>query len=64
MGTWGSFPGIKWPGREAHHSLPYRAEVKNTPTAAWIFITWVLIKHRNSFTITFEGEDRKITVSQ
>jgi hypothetical protein len=25
----GSFPGVKWPGREADHSLPSSAEVKN-----------------------------------
>jgi hypothetical protein len=30
MGTWGSFPGGKArPGRDADHSLPSSAEVKN-----------------------------------
>jgi hypothetical protein len=24
----GSFPGVKWPGREADHSPPFNAEVK------------------------------------
>jgi hypothetical protein len=32
--TWGSFPGVKWPGREADHSPPTSAEVKKT----WINI--------------------------
>jgi len=26
--TKGSFPGVKWPGREAGHSLPSSAEFK------------------------------------
>jgi hypothetical protein len=30
MGTWGPFPGAKArPGRDAEHSPPYSAEVKN-----------------------------------
>jgi hypothetical protein len=29
MGTGGSFPGVKWQGHEADHSLPSSAEVKN-----------------------------------
>jgi hypothetical protein len=29
MGTRGSFPGVKRPGREADHSPPSSAEVKN-----------------------------------
>jgi hypothetical protein len=28
MGTGGSFPGVKWQGREADHSPPNSAEVK------------------------------------
>jgi hypothetical protein len=28
MGTRGSFPGVKWPGREADRSPPYSVEVK------------------------------------
>jgi hypothetical protein len=28
MGTRCSFPGVKWPGREADHSPPSSAEVK------------------------------------
>jgi hypothetical protein len=27
--TWGSFPAVIWPGREADHVPPSRAEVKN-----------------------------------
>jgi hypothetical protein len=49
MGTGGSFPGEKWPGREAVHSSPPSADVKNacsyTSTAAYVFIAWCLIKH-------------------
>jgi hypothetical protein len=33
MGTRGSFPGVKRPGREADHSPPCSAEVKN----AWSY---------------------------
>jgi hypothetical protein len=33
MGTRGSYAGIKWPGREADHSSPSSAEVKN----AWSY---------------------------
>jgi hypothetical protein len=33
LGTGGSFPGVKRPGREADHSLPARAAVKKT----WIY---------------------------
>jgi hypothetical protein len=29
MGTGGSSPGVKWPVREANHSPPSSAEVKN-----------------------------------
>jgi hypothetical protein len=29
MGTRGSFPGVKRPGRETDHSSPSSAEVKN-----------------------------------
>jgi hypothetical protein len=55
MGTGVSFPGVKWPGREADHSPPSSAGVKervelyfhspNTPS-------WrdAQLKHRDSFT--------------
>jgi hypothetical protein len=33
IGTCGSFPGVKWQGRETDHSLPSSAEVKN----AWSY---------------------------
>jgi hypothetical protein len=33
MVTWGSFPGVKRPGREADHLPPTSAEVNNT----WIY---------------------------
>jgi hypothetical protein len=57
MGTRGSFPGVKLPGREADHSLPSSAEVKEcvelylhspgTPT--W---RGAQLKHRDNFAFT------------
>jgi hypothetical protein len=54
-GTGGSFPGGKAAGREAHHSPPTNAEVKETWTYTspppYAFKTWCLIvKHREIFT--------------
>jgi hypothetical protein len=50
----GAFPGIKRPGREADHSPPSNAEVKNawsyTSTPQYVFMTWCLVKHRDNFT--------------
>jgi hypothetical protein len=44
------FPGIKRPGREADHSPPSGADVKNawsyTSTPPYVFVTWCLFKHR------------------
>jgi hypothetical protein len=46
--------GVKRPGREADHSPPYSAEVKNawsyTSTPQYVFIAWCLVQHRDSFT--------------
>jgi hypothetical protein len=43
-------PGIKQPGREADHSPPSIAEVKNTwnykSTPPYAFSAWCLVKHR------------------
>jgi hypothetical protein len=42
MGTRGSFPGVKRPGREADHSPPASAEVKKmwiyTSTPPYVFM--------------------------
>jgi hypothetical protein len=42
------FPGIKRPGREADHSPPSSADVKNawnyTSTPPYAFMVWCLIK--------------------
>jgi hypothetical protein len=50
-------PGIKRPGREADHSPPSSAEVKNacsyTSTPPYVFMAWYFVKHRDSFTFTF-----------
>ena len=39
-----TFPGVKWPEREADHSLPSSAEVKTvwncTSTPPYAFIPW------------------------
>jgi hypothetical protein len=43
METGDSFPGVKWPGREAHNSSPTSAEVKKTwiytSTPPYVFMT-------------------------
>jgi hypothetical protein len=47
--------GVKRPGREADHSPPSSAEVKNawsyTSTPQHVFMAWCLVKHRD-FTLT------------
>jgi hypothetical protein len=57
MGTRGSFPGVKRPGREDDHSLPSSAEVKNAwaipPLSQCVFMAWCLVKHRDNFAFTF-----------
>jgi hypothetical protein len=46
--------GVERPGREADHSPPYSAEVKNTwsctSTPQYVFMSLQLFKHRDSFT--------------
>jgi hypothetical protein len=48
--------GVKLPGREADHSPPSSAEVKNawsyTSTPQYVFMPWCLVNHRNNFTFT------------
>jgi hypothetical protein len=48
--------GVKRQGREADHSLPSSAEVKNawsyTFTPQYVFMAWCLVKHRDNFTFT------------
>jgi hypothetical protein len=54
MGTRDSFPGVKRPGREADHSPPSSAEVKNawsyTSIPQYVFMAWCSVKHRDNFT--------------
>jgi hypothetical protein len=49
--------GVKRPGREADHSPPSSAEVKNawsyTSTPQYVFMVWCLVTHRDNFTFTF-----------
>jgi hypothetical protein len=62
MGTGGSFPGVKRPGREADHSPPASAEVKKmwiyTPTPPHAFMAWclIIVKHRRQLLPMFETE--------
>jgi hypothetical protein len=55
-GTRYPFPGVKRPAREADHSPPSSAEVKNAwsynSTPQYVFIAWCLVKHRDNFTFT------------
>jgi hypothetical protein len=56
VGTGDSFPVIKRPGREADHSPPSGAEVKNawscTSTSPYVFMAWYCVKHRDNSTFT------------
>jgi hypothetical protein len=51
------FPGVKRQGREADHSPPPSAEIKNawsyTFTPRYVFMAWCLLKLRDIFTFTF-----------
>jgi hypothetical protein len=50
-------PEVKLSEREADHSPPNNAEVKNTWsytfTPSYVFMAWYLIKYRDSFTFTW-----------
>jgi len=50
-------PGVKRSDREADHSLPSRAEVKNTrlyiSIPSYVFMSWCLVKHGDNFVRTF-----------
>jgi hypothetical protein len=50
------FAGVKRSKREADHSLPSSAEVKNVwsyvSTHPYVFVAWYLIKRRDVFTLT------------
>jgi hypothetical protein len=49
--------GVKRPWREADHSPPSSAEVKNawsyTSTPQYAFMAWCFVKYRDNFTFTF-----------
>jgi hypothetical protein len=55
MGTAGSFPAVKRPGREADNSPPSSAEIENawnyTSTPPYVFTAWYFIKPRDNFYI-------------
>jgi hypothetical protein len=50
--------GVKRLGREADHSPPPSAEVKNawsyTSTSQYVFMVWCLVRHRDTLTFTAE----------
>jgi len=56
MGTSGSFPGVKRPGREADHSTPSSASKNGwsyTSTPQYAFMAWYSTKkHRDNRTFT------------
>jgi hypothetical protein len=58
---------VKRPGREADHSLPSSAEVKNawsyTSTPQYFFMAWCLVKHRDNFTFHQNTEVNSSTLS-
>jgi hypothetical protein len=57
VGTGGSFHVVKRPGREADHSPPSSAEVKNVwsyiSTPQYVLMAWCLVKHKDNSTFTF-----------
>jgi hypothetical protein len=63
MDTGALSPGVKLPGREADHSPPSSAEVKNawsyTSTSPFVFIAWCLVKYRDNFTFNSPRLERK-----
>jgi hypothetical protein len=57
MGTGVTFTGVKRPGRESDHSLPYSAKVKNTwnytSTLPYAFMTLCLVKQKDNFALLY-----------
>jgi hypothetical protein len=55
-GTMALSSGVKLPGREANHSPPPSAKVKNAWSyicaPPYVFMVWCIIKHRDNFTFT------------
>jgi hypothetical protein len=54
--------GVKRSGREADHSPPFRAEVKNvwsyTSIPQYVFMAWCSVKRRENFTFFLEDNIR------
>jgi hypothetical protein len=54
MGTGSSFPGVKWPMREADHLPSTNAEAKETWSYSYTFKTSAsVVKHKDNFFFTF-----------
>jgi hypothetical protein len=68
MGTTGSFPGDKRPGRESDHSPLSSTEVKNarsyTSTPQYVFMACCLVKHRDNFTLLVFWQCANFRVSE
>jgi hypothetical protein len=58
--------GVKRPGREADHSPPSSAKIKNassyTSTPQYIFTVWCLVKHRDNFTFIVSLPNKCMTL--
>jgi hypothetical protein len=56
---------VKRPGREADHSSPSNAEVKNawsyTSTPTYVFMEWCLVRNRDDFTFALQFKDTEET---
>jgi hypothetical protein len=56
LGTAFISSGVERPGREADHSLPSSAAIKNTwsctSTPPYIYMAWCLVYHRDNFAFT------------
>jgi hypothetical protein len=57
MGTRGFCPEVKRPGREADHSLPSTAEVRNAwsynSSPPYVFMAWNSVKHREKLLLIY-----------
>jgi hypothetical protein len=61
---WTLSRGVRREGREADHSSPSSAEVKNvwtyTSTPQYVFLAWCLVKYRDNFTFYLYPSSRPL----
>jgi hypothetical protein len=59
-GNYGSFVGVKWPGREANNSPPHSAEIKSewnyTSTPPYAFMVQTRITLSVRYTLNYMGQ--------